>query len=334
MLNLLDHVEGFLTYIITERGLSRNTRDAYRVDLEQFALSAMQRGARHAEELTSAHVMAFTAHLTDLGLAENSIARRLGAVHSFARYLVVAEVRKDDFMAGIDGRKRARKLPKPLTETGTEMLISAASERADTSLAALRDCAMIELLYASGLRVSELTALKTTDVDFEGATVKCFGKGSKERLVPVGKLALAAIRRYLDLREGAVRAGVTSGKSGITPAEASSSLLFPNRQGEPIDRSVVRQMLRRAAVRAGLSPDISPHRLRHSFATHLLAHGADLRVVQEMLGHAQITTTEIYTKVTNERLKQVYRAAHPRSRLHVSAEPQKPDTGGDPDPQS
>ena len=332
MLNLMDHIEGFLTYIVTERGLSKNTQAAYRVDLEQFALSAMQRGARHAEDLTPAHVMAFTAHLTDLGMAENSIARRLGAVHSFARYLVIAEVRTDDFMAAIDGRKRARKLPKPLTETGTEMLITAAADRAETSLAALRDCAMIELLYASGLRISELTGLKCTDVDFEGGTVKCFGKGSKERMVPVGKLALAAIRRWLDLREGAARAGVTTGKYGINAAEASSPLLFPNRMGEPIDRSVVRQMLQRAATRAGLSPDISPHRLRHSFATHLLAHGADLRVVQEMLGHAQITTTEIYTRVTNERLKQVYRAAHPRSRLHVSVEPQKPDTGSDQDP--
>ena len=320
MQTLLDHIDAFLSYIVTERGLSKNTAAAYKTDLEQFSISAMQRGAREAEHLTAAHVMAFTAQLTDAGLAQNSIARRLGAVHSFARYLVIAEVRKDDFMAGIDGRRRAKKLPKPLTERGTEALLSSAADRADSSLKHLRDYAMIELLYASGLRISELTGLKIQDIDFERGTVKCFGKGNKERMVPVGQMARAALQRYLQLR--AEPAGISS--STVSTQEASSNLVFPNSKGEPIDRSVVRQMLRSAAQRAGLSPDISPHRLRHSFATHLLSHGADLRVVQEMLGHAQITTTEIYTMVTNERLKQVYRAAHPRARLHV--EPPKADT--------
>ncbi len=320
MQTLLDHIEAFLIYIVTERGLSKNTAAAYKTDLEQFALSAMQRSARHAEHLAAAHVMAFTAQLTDVGLAQNSIARRLGAVHSFARYLVIAEVRKDDFMAGIDGRHRAKKLPKPLTERGTEALLTCSMERAETGLKHLRDYAMIELLYASGLRISELTGLKIQDIDFERGTVKCSGKGNKERMVPVGQMAISALQRYLQLRAEA--AGITL--ASVSKHEASSNLVFPNSKGEPIDRSVVRQMLRGAAMRAGLSPDISPHRLRHSFATHLLSHGADLRVVQEMLGHAQITTTEIYTMVTNERLKQVYRAAHPRAKLHV--EPPKPDT--------
>ena len=207
MSEIQTHVDSFLDYAATERGLSPNTVAAYRIDLNHFMMIALQRGARTAEDLAESHALAYIAHMTERGLADNSIARRTGAVHSFSKYLVIDGVRKDDFMAGVDGRKRAKRLPRPLSESKMVKLLNQpdpANERA------LRDRAMFELLYATGLRVSELTHLGIKDVDIQGGNLKCYGKGRKERMVPAGKVALGYVSLYLAQRRGVVANSISA----------------------------------------------------------------------------------------------------------------------------
>ena len=321
MADLQTHIEGFLSYALTERGLSPHTVVAYRTDLNQFMMVAMQRGARAAEDLIESHVLAYIAQLTEKGAATNTICRRMGAIHSFAKYLVIDGVRKDDFMAGIEGRKRPKRLPRPLSLAKVKQLLN---QPDPTDARSLRDKALCELLYATGLRVSELTGLTIDDLDLDGGLVKCYGKGRKERFVPVGKVACEYLALYLAQRKAIVqgvpgsRAVYLGRRNGHdappTVEEARSPFLFPNRRGEEMPRGEVRRLLKVYAEKANLEENVTPHVLRHSFATHLLSHGADLRTVQELMGHKQITTTEVYTQVTNERLKDVYRKAHPRAK--------------------
>jgi integrase/recombinase XerD len=325
MADLHTHLEGFLLYITAERGHSPHTASNYRGDLEQFFLVAMQRGARQAEDLIEQHVLAFVAHCLERGLSESSIARKLGAIHSFAKYLVVDGVRKDDFASGIAGRKRPRRLPRALSIPKVKQMLGQADPHEPRSL---RDKALCELLYATGIRVSELTALTLDDLDLDGGLLHCFGKGRKERYVPIGKVAIEYVRLYLEQRAQLVKAdgrqaanstpGAAAPRRGIaapgTLDEARSAYLFPDRNGRPMDRGRASKIVKAYAERAQLEEKVTPHVLRHSFATHLLAQGADLRTIQELLGHAQISATEIYTHVTNERLKDVYRKAHPRAK--------------------
>jgi integrase/recombinase XerD len=328
MPDIQTHLERFLTYILAERGLALNTARGYRVDIEQFVLVAMQRGARQVEDFLESHVLAWIAQLVAQGASESSIARKMGALHSFAKYLVIDGVRKDDFMAGIPGRKRPRRLPRTLSMAKVKRLLSQPDPADPRSL---RDKAVCEMLYATGLRVSELCALTIDDLDLEGHVVRCYGKGRKERLVPVGKVACDYVALYLEQRKQIVRAaaagegaavGGPAGRlrrprgrnQGPTMEEARSPYLFPNRRGGMSSRGQIRKIVVDNAARANLEERVSPHVLRHSFATHLLARGADLRTIQELLGHTQITTTEIYTQVSNERLKEVYRKAHPRAK--------------------
>ncbi len=316
---LQTHIDAFLSYIDTERGLSPRTVEGYRIDLEQFALLALQRGVRDAEELLETHVLAWIAQLDANGAAENSIARKLTAVHSFAKFLVIDEIRKDDFSAGVRGRKRPKRLPRVLSMSSARKLL-AQPDPADPR--SLRDRALCELLYATGLRVSELTALKLDDIDFEQGSLRCFGKGRKERMVPVAREACEYVLLYMAQRHAVAQSSkaadrpdrVRRGANTLpTHAEAISPYVFPNAAGEALTRQQARAVIKRQAKHADLPESVSPHVLRHSFATHLLARGADLRIIQELLGHAQITTTEIYTHVTNERLKEVYKKAHPRA---------------------
>jgi integrase/recombinase XerD len=329
MTDLQTHIENFLRYLVIERGLSPNTAMSYRVDLDQFTLVALQRGARDVEDIIEAHVLAWVAQLQQQSLSENTIARKMTSLHSFARYLVIAEVRPDDFMAGIQGRKRPKRLPRTLSIAKVKQLLNQ-TDPADPH--SLRDKALCELLYASGMRVSELIPLTADDLDLENGTVRCFGKGRKERIVPVGKVACEYLALYLAQRRAlvaAAQAGKAVPRSAEVPArarrgkqhgplpqtleEARSPLLFPNRHGEMLKRQDIYKLVTRHAAKAQLEQQVSPHTLRHSFASHLLAHGADLRTIQELLGHSKITTTEIYTHVTNEHLKDVYKKAHPRA---------------------
>ncbi len=323
MTELETAMDRFLAYIESERGLSPHTVAAYRGDLLQFSMTALQRGARCAEDLLESHVLAFVAQLDERGAAANSVCRKLGALHSFAKYLVIDGIRKDDFMAGIEGRKRPRRLPRTLSATKVRQLLAQPDPARPRSL---RDKALCELLYATGIRVSELTGLTLDDVDLEGGTLKCYGKGRKERVAPVGRVACEYVALYLEQRAVVAQGGgqlpathrrVGRPRSADLPPsmeEARSPFLFPSRKGTRMDRAEARRIVLHAAESANLEEHVTPHVLRHSFASHLLAGGADLRTIQEMLGHAQITTTEIYTHVTNDRLKEVYRNAHPRAK--------------------
>jgi len=322
MADLQMHVDSFLAYIATERGLSAHTVSAYRTDLAQFVMAALQRGAREAEDLAEAHVMAFVAQMSERGLSANSIARRTGTVHAFAKYLVIDGVLKDDFMAGVEGRKRVKKLPRPMSQANMDLFLAQPDL---TDAIGLRDRALFELMYATGLRISEVSGLKVSDLDLTGGSVRCFGKGSKERIVPVGRVACHYLSLYLrhatetetgtnDNRTDTASPNLATNRQGTVRPKLPGSLLFINRKGGPLDRSEVRLIMKRYAAMAGITGSVSPHVMRHSFATHLLSHGADLRVVQELLGHEQITTTEIYTQVSNDRLKQIYRQAHPRAK--------------------
>ena len=321
MSNFTTQLEQFEAYLITERGLAENTTSGYVMDVKQFVLFAMQRGARKGEDLIESHVMAWIAQLDAKGLASGSVSRKITSLHSFAKYLVIDEIRKDDFMGGIEGRRRTTKLPRVLTVAKMKRLLNQPDPSDPRSL---RDKALCELLYASGLRVSEIAKLTVDDVDMEDHSLRCLGKGSKERVVPAGKVALDYVQLYLQQRkaiaDGIVPVIATKGKRGrgkantVTVEEAKSSYLFPDSKGAAIRREEIARIVKQYAGDAQLEERVTPHTLRHSFATHLLAGGADLRVVQELLGHASIITTEIYTHVSNERLKDVYRKSHPRAK--------------------
>ncbi len=323
MSELQTHIDRFLVYVDAERGMSPNTVMAYKTDMEQFVLTALQRGVRQAEDLLESHILAYIAQLQERGICENSIARKVGTVHTFAKYLVIEGVRKDDFMAGMEGRKRTRRLPHTLSVAKVKRLLNQPDPANPRSL---RDKAVCEMLYATGLRVSELTGLTIDDLDLEAMTVRCFGKGRKERIVPVGKVACDYVGLYLEQRKLIVAKGIdpvaaspkrptrkAAQERAPTLEEARSPFLFPAVDGGRIVRNEIRRIVKSYAEQAELEENVTPHVLRHSFASHLLAHGADLRTIQELLGHSAITTTEIYTHVTNDRLKDIYRKAHPRA---------------------
>ena len=326
MEELQTHIDRFLVYIDAERGMTERTVEAYKSDMSQFLLAVLQRGVRQAEDLLESHVLSFIAQLQERGIQENTIARKVGTVHTFAKYLVIEGVRKDDFMAGMEGRKRTRRLPHTLSISKVKRLL----HQPDPSHPrALRDKSVCEMLYATGLRVSELTGLTIDDLDLQEMTVRCFGKGRKERIVPVGKVACDYVTLYLEQRRKIVAGASPEPPTSPLPKrggriaardlpqtveEARSPFLFPGTDGGRIPRDEIRRIVHKFAEQAQLEENVTPHVLRHSFASHLLAQGADLRTIQELLGHSAITTTEIYTHVTNDRLKDVYKKAHPRAR--------------------
>ncbi len=319
MAEIQEHLESFLSYLQAERGVSPHTISAYRIDLEQFAMLALQRGARTAEELSETLAYSWIARLQNEKAADNTIARKVTALRSFAKYLVMDETRTDDFMYGIEGRKRPRNLPHTLSSSKVRRLLDSIGQNGPHGF---RDKALCEMLYATGLRVSELTSLRIDDLDLKAASLKCFGKGRKERIVPVAASTCALIGMYLAQRAKFVQSILMivpgrkpriSKRVSLTLAEAGSKYLFPASNGDQMTRQQARLLLKSCAKNANLSDNISPHVLRHSFASHLLANGADLRVIQELLGHKKVTTTEIYTHVTNEQLRNVYKASHPRA---------------------
>jgi integrase/recombinase XerD len=277
--------------------LSRNTLDSYRRDLRQYA--DWLRGARAVGLVDAQHadLLAYLAHRYQAGTRPSSAARLLSSLRRFYQYQLRQGRLRADPTLNIEAPKLGRRLPKSLTEADVEALLAAPDLRTDLGL---RDRAMLEVLYASGLRVSELVSLQIGQLSETMGVVRILGKGAKERLVPVGEEALDAVRRYLQQARPALLAGRTS------------NALFVTRRGGPMTREAFWQLIKRYARRAGIPASISPHTLRHAFATHLLNHGADLRVVQLLLGHADISTTQIYTHVARERLKQLHAKHHPR----------------------
>jgi len=290
-------IDEFCDALWLEDGLARNTLDAYRRDLIQFATWLE---AQHGKKLLQgnvADIQAYLGHQFRKKTRASSAARLLSSLKRFFRYCLRQGKVKSDPTLKIDAPKLPRGLPRSLTEDDVESLLEA--PRVEQALG-LRDRAMLETLYASGLRVSELVSLKLSQVSQDMGVVRVMGKGSKERLVPLGEEAIAWIRRYLKEARMALLRG------------RASDDLFVTARGAAMTRQMFWHLLRRYALQAGLKKPISPHTLRHAFATHLLNHGADLRVVQLLLGHSDISTTQIYTHVARERLKQLHAKHHPR----------------------
>jgi len=301
---LLPVAEAFLHYVRVEKGLSANTLAAYARDLEKFC-AWLQRSGTRLEECRRTELQDFLLSLYRQNLSPRSVARNLVALRGFFRYLVLDRVRKDDPTEGIETPKSWQNLPKYLAAEDVEKLLAAPETIPTRSpmdrCLRLRDRAMLEVLYASGLRVSELIRLRLQDMNLDAGVLQCLGKGDKQRLVPVGRSALEHIGIYLEEARGRILHG------------RPSEYLFPTGRGRPLTRQAFWRKISQYGVQAGLSTHLSPHLLRHSFATHLLERGADLRSVQTMLGHADITTTQIYTHVLTGRLQQVYKACHPRA---------------------
>jgi integrase/recombinase XerD len=290
-------LDRFSDYLTLEQGSSPRTLEAYRRDVERLVDYARSKGIPSPTDITSRALREFVYHLKDLGLSPSSIRRNISAVRTYFRFLMADGAVVRDPSERLETPQRWRTLPDVLTVQEVERLLAAPT--LDDPFA-FRDRAMLELAYGAGLRVSEWITLGVRDALLEDKLVRVFGKGSKERLVPIGRTAIGAVATYL--RELRPRLERGSGKG----------ILFLNARGEPLSRMGAWKILRRYVERAGITKEVSPHTLRHSFATHLLEGGADLRAVQEMLGHADISTTQIYTHVDREYLRQVHRQFHPR----------------------
>lgn len=291
-----DALRLYLEYLTVEKGLARNTSLSYSRDLRKFLAFLKSRKAGWAG-LTEDALIGFVRHESRSGLSARSLARLVSAVRSFSKFLVLSGFLKKDPSSGLRSPSTWLALPKFLTVKEVEGLLGAPDEKKP---AGLRDRAMIEVLYGAGLRVSELITLKPADINLDDGFLICRGKGGKERIVPLGRSACAWVGRYL--AEVRPLAGPKPGTE-----------LFLSRLGRAFTRQGFWKLLRKHAASAGLASKITPHVLRHSFATHLLEGGADLRSVQLMLGHSQITTTQIYTHVSRERLRRVYDQFHPRA---------------------
>jgi integrase/recombinase XerD len=287
----------FLAYLEFERGLSRNTLEAYRSDLLQFGRFLSERGLT-ALKASAAEVSTWLSALAAGGASPATVHRKAACLRSFYRHLRREGIRESDPTATLIAPRRGRRLPQVLTRGEVARLLEQPRGTAPTSL---RDRALLEVMYACGLRASELIGLELRDVDREGRVLRARGKGSKERVVPVGRAALSALESYLE------RGRPVLVRSRVYPQ------VFVNFRGEGLTRQGLYKIVQRHAGTAGLADRMSPHTLRHTFATHLLAGGCDLRSVQEMLGHADVATTQLYTHLSSDRLKDVYFRAHPRA---------------------
>lgn len=298
-------VEEYLSHLAIERGLAANTLSSYRRDLRRYAAYLDSRGITFVDEIAEADVTDFLAHLREgdeehVALSAPSAARTLVAARGFHKFAVREGVVGRDVAAEVKPPSPPRRLPKALAVEDVEALLDAAGA-AGTELA-VRDRALLELLYGTGARISEAVGLDVDDLDLEVAQVLLRGKGGKQRMLPVGRFAVDALRKYLlDVRPG------------LVSSRDNGGAVFLNSRGGRLSRQSAWAVLAKAAQQAGIGGDVSPHTLRHSFATHLLDGGADVRVVQELLGHASVTTTQVYTLVTIDKLREVYATAHPRA---------------------
>lgn len=286
----------FFNYLRVERGLSANTLQAYERDLnklERWALTELQKDLL---SLSRPDVLSFLQYLKKEGLNSKSIARAIVTLRNFFKFLILDGIIRHDPTVNLDAPKSWQTLPKFLTLEEIELLFSQPDSAEEIGI---RDRAILELLYATGLRASELVALKVSDVNLEMGLLSCIGKGSKERTVPLGRSAIEWLKKYLVVRHRWL-------------GQKPSSVLLVTPRGTPMSRQMLWKLVTRYAKKAGIGR-VTPHMLRHTFATHLLEHGADLRSVQMLLGHADLSTTQVYTYVTNERLREVYEKFHPRA---------------------
>ena len=295
--------EEFLVWMSAERGRARNTVQAYRRDLLQYHRWLHARGLTPLS-VTHGDLTDFVAERRGTDAATSSIARQIAALRMLHRYLAVEQYRSDDPSARLDGVRVPSGIPKPLSEEQITSLLDAVVGNEPIHR---RDRALLELAYATGARVSELVGLSIGDIDFDDSLVRVFGKGSKERIVPFGSAAATALDDWFG----------PSGRARMVPdrwnRRGDAEAIFLNQRGGRLSRQGAWLVIKKYGERAGITDHLSPHVLRHSCATHLLDHGADLRIVQEMLGHASISTTQIYTRVSQDRLWEVYRSSHPRA---------------------
>jgi integrase/recombinase XerD len=291
------YIDAFLEHLIVERGLSQNSLEAYRRDLARYA-GYLKGRQKQVMALDRTEVPRYLLVLRETGLSPRSVSRHLSSIRQFHRFLVREHHATDDPTAHLESPRPWRRLPMVLTGEEVERLLA---PRETTHPQDFRDLAMLEVLYASGLRVSELVSLRLADLDLTVGTVRVLGKGDKERLVPLGDAAAASLRAYL-----------THGRPRLEKRRPSPHL-FLGRHGRKLTRQMFWHLLKRYAAAAGITKRVTPHTLRHSFATHLLERGADLRSVQMMLGHADIGTTQIYTHLSRAHLKAVYDKHHPRA---------------------
>ena len=288
----------FINYLSVERGLAKNTLMAYGRDLEAYAADLEKKyGLKNPEGIKREQITSYMQSQKKAGLSPTSISRSLAAIRMFHRFLVRENFSKEDPVDLVDTPKTWKRVPDVLSQAEIDAMIKAAEGRDGQSV---RDKAVLELFYASGLRVSELVDLRVDSVNFDMGFVRCVGKGSKERLIPVGKSAMEALAKYLKGARGKVLKG------------RQTDSLFISRLGKKISRQSIWKVIKFYAHKAGIKKTIKPHTLRHTFATHLLEHGADLRSVQEMLGHSDISTTQIYTHVDRDRLRTIHKKFHPR----------------------
>ncbi|WP_216830459.1 site-specific tyrosine recombinase XerD [Alkalihalobacterium elongatum] len=296
---MLEYIEDFIHYSMVERGLSNNTIESYRRDLHNY-INYM----KEVEQLRSLNdfdrngILNYLYHLKDRGRADTTIARTIASIRSFHQFCLREKVAEGDPTVHIETPKAAKRLPKVLSTQEVEALLEAPNGNTELDL---RNQAMLEVLYATGIRVSELCQLELQDVHTTMGFVRCIGKGNKERIIPLGSKANEAFQQYLSMARPKLL------------KKNQHQIVFVNHHGKPLTRQGFWKVLKGLAQKANIEKELTPHTLRHSFATHLLENGADLRAVQEMLGHADISTTQIYTHVTKTRLKDVYAQYHPRA---------------------
>lgn len=288
----------FIHYLSVEKGLASNTLESYNRDLRCFCEYLRQNGVQTLDGVTRNNIVGYLLSLQKSGKATATLSRNLASIRSFYNYLFQEKHVPDNPAAEMESPKLDKKLPRVLTTQEVDLLLEQPDQQQVTGI---RDKAMLEVIYATGIRVSELMSLNTGDINLEAGFIRCTGKGSKERIIPLGSVAVRHVDRYLSAaRQKLVRHN----------GEVS---LFVNQHGKRLTRQGFWKILKKYARQAGITKDITPHTMRHSFATHLLENGADLRSVQEMLGHADISTTQIYTQVTKRKLRDVYEKTHPRA---------------------
>lgn len=290
-------IENFLAYLAVEKGLSRNTLESYGRDLSKYAAFLKKRGMSGPDDVDRRAIKELPKYLHALGLSNASVARTLVSIKGLHRFMLAEGLAGTDPTEMLESPKRGLRLPKAMSSAEVESLLSSPKV---SSPEGVRDRAMLEVLYAAGLRASEIIALKPQDVDFQVGFIKTLGKGSKARAVPLGQTALDWLRHYIDEARPAILKG------------RKSNSLFVTRRGGAMTRQGFWKLIKKYARLAGINREITPHMLRHSFATHLLENGADLRSVQMMLGHADISTTQIYTHVEAARMKKLHKQHHPR----------------------
>jgi integrase/recombinase XerD len=300
-----DEINSFLNYLAVEKGFSGNTLDAYRNDLQQLASFAEKEIAKQGlipswDTFSRQAMLSYMLDLKERNYAATTIARKVAAARSFFGFLKSEGIIKTDPTENMSSPSVGKSLPKPITISQVRQLLEQPAKL--NTLEARRDKAMLELLYASGMRISELVGLNLGDVNTEEGQVRCFGKGHKERIVPIYEQAARSVKEYIE----EIRPKLARKKDEVA--------LFLNPRGDRLTRQGFWQKLKEYARAAGLDAQISPHTLRHSFATHMLSGGADLRAVQELLGHANISTTQVYTHLTSEHVRRTYEKSHPRAK--------------------